>query len=49
MSGNPLLGLTRDVDKGFEVSQTERGPIAPFPLAGVFEKDPCFGPTRFSL
>ena len=25
----PLLGLTRDVDKGFEVIETERSPIAP--------------------
>ena len=31
MSGNPLLGITRDGDKGLKVIQTERGPIAPFP------------------
>ena len=24
----PLLGLTRDVDKGFEVIETERRPVA---------------------
>ena len=29
MSGNPLLGITRDGDKGLKVIQTERGPIAP--------------------
>ncbi len=31
MSGNPLLGLTRDVDKGFEIIETERSPVAPGP------------------
>ena len=29
MSGNPLLGLTRDGDQGFEVTETKRSPIAP--------------------
>jgi hypothetical protein len=29
VSGDPLLGLTRDGDKGFEVIETERSPIAP--------------------
>ena len=29
MSGNPLLGVTRDRDKGLKVMETERGPIAP--------------------
>ena len=31
MSGNPLLDLTRDVDKGFEIIKTGRSPIAPRP------------------
>ena len=31
MSGNPLICLTRDSDKGFEVIETERSPIAPLP------------------
>jgi hypothetical protein len=31
VSGNPLLGLTRDVDKGFEIIKTGRSPIAPRP------------------
>jgi hypothetical protein len=31
MSGNPLLGVTRDGDKRFEVIETERSPIAPGP------------------
>lgn len=31
VSGDPLLGLTRDVDKGFEVIETERCPIPPRP------------------
>ena len=31
MSGNPILGVTRDVDKGFEVIETERSPVAPLP------------------
>jgi hypothetical protein len=31
MSGNPLLGVTRHGDKGFEVIETNRGPIAPRP------------------
>ena len=31
MSGNPLLGLTRDSEKCLKVIETERGPIAPFP------------------
>ncbi|MBY0247491.1 MAG: hypothetical protein K2Q17_07475 [Nitrospiraceae bacterium] len=29
MSGNPLLGVTRDTDKGFEVIEIERSPVAP--------------------
>ena len=29
MSGNPLLGVTRDSDKGFKVIETELSPIAP--------------------
>jgi hypothetical protein len=29
MSGNPLLGITRDSDKGLKVIETERSPIAP--------------------
>ena len=29
MSGNPLLGVTRDGDKGLKVIETERGPMAP--------------------
>ena len=29
MSGYPLLGITHDSDKGFEVIETERSPIAP--------------------
>jgi hypothetical protein len=29
MSGNLLLGLTRDGGKGFEVIETERSPLAP--------------------
>ena len=29
VSGQPLLGLTRDGEKGLKVIQTERGPIAP--------------------
>ena len=29
MSGNPLMCLTRDSDKGFEVIETERSPVAP--------------------
>ena len=31
MSGNPLLRLTRDRDKGFKVIETERSAIAPPP------------------
>src|SRR3989442_6148865 len=31
MSSNPLLRVTRDGDKGFEVIETERSPIAPSP------------------
>ena len=30
MSCNPLLGVTRHGDKGFEVIETERSPIAPY-------------------
>jgi hypothetical protein len=30
MSGNPLLGITRDGHHGFEVIETERSAIAPF-------------------
>jgi hypothetical protein len=29
VSGDPLLGLTRKADKGFEVIETERSPVAP--------------------
>ncbi len=29
MSGDPLLGFTRDSEKGFEVIETERRPVAP--------------------
>jgi|CXWL01.1.fsa_nt_gi hypothetical protein len=29
VSGDPLLGVTRDGDKGFEVIETKRIPIAP--------------------
>jgi hypothetical protein len=29
VSGQPLLGLTRDGEKGLKVIQTERDPIAP--------------------
>jgi hypothetical protein len=29
LSGDPLLGVTRDGDKGLKVIQTERGPITP--------------------
>ena len=29
MSGNPLLRLTRDGDKGLKVTETKRSPIAP--------------------
>jgi hypothetical protein len=28
MSGDPLLGVTRNADKGLKVIQTERGSIA---------------------
>lgn len=28
VSGNPRLGVTRDGDKGFEVIETERSPVA---------------------
>lgn len=38
MSGNPLLGLTRDGDKGFEVIETEQSPIAP--LSGLILERP---------
>ena len=31
MSGNPILGVTHDSDKGFEVIETERSPVAPLP------------------
>ena len=31
VSGDPLLGLTRDGEKGLKVIKTERGPIAPCP------------------
>src|SRR5437016_8675328 len=31
MSGNPLLGITRDGDKRLKVIETERSPIAPGP------------------
>ena len=31
MSDNPLLGLTRDGDQGFEIIETERSPVAPLP------------------
>jgi hypothetical protein len=31
VSGDPLLGLTRNADKGLKVIETERGPIAPLP------------------
>ena len=31
MSGNLLHGFTCDADRGFEVIETERGPIAPRP------------------
>ena len=31
VSENPLLGLTRNANKGVKVIQTERGPIAPRP------------------
>jgi hypothetical protein len=29
VSGNPLLGVTRDAGKGLKVIETERSPIAP--------------------
>ena len=29
MSCNPLLGVTRNSEKGLKVIETERGPIAP--------------------
>jgi hypothetical protein len=29
MSGNPILGVTRDVDKRLKIIETERSPIAP--------------------
>jgi hypothetical protein len=29
VSGNPLLGVTRNADKGLKVIETERGAIAP--------------------
>ena len=29
MSGHPVLGVTRDGDKGLKVVQIERSPIAP--------------------
>ena len=29
VSGNPVLGVTSDGDKGFEVIETERSPVAP--------------------
>ena len=29
MSGNPLLGLTRDGEQGLKVIETERSPVAP--------------------
>jgi len=32
VSGNPLLGLTRDAEKGFEVIETERSSVAPLPV-----------------
>ena len=41
MSGDPLLGITRDGDKGFEVIETERGPIAP--RAGLILERPREG------
>ena len=31
VSGNPLICLTRDCNKGFEVIETERSPVAPGP------------------
>jgi hypothetical protein len=31
VSGNPLLGLTRDSEKRLKVIETKRGSIAPFP------------------
>ena len=31
MSGDPLLGVTRDSEKRLKVIETERGPIAPRP------------------
>ena len=37
MSGDPLLGLTGHADKGFEVIETERRPIAPDPGL-IFER-----------
>ena len=37
MSGYPLLGLTGHVDKGFDVIETERSPVAPFPGL-IFER-----------
>jgi len=48
-SGNPLLGLTRDVDKGFEVIETERSAIEP--RSGLILERPREGrcEERFSL
>ena len=37
VSGNPLLGLARDGDKGFAVIETERSPVAPGPGL-IFER-----------
>ena len=37
MSGDPLICLTRDSDKGFEVIETERSPVAPGPGL-IFER-----------
>jgi hypothetical protein len=37
MSSNPLLGITRDSEKGIEVIETERSPIVPGPGL-IFER-----------